>query len=96
MRLHGGCIGPAAGMPGPCSGGIELDHIRASHGISMKSDSTLENAAPLCGFHHRLKTNEGKRWRPRLIALVEKRLGTDCGHVEPVHGCSTCMARVMV
>lgn len=88
MRLHRGCIGPAVGMPEPCQGGVELDHIRSSGGMGMKSESTLDNAAPLCGVHHRRKTNEGKRWRPRLIALVEKRLGTDCGHVEPTYGCN--------
>jgi hypothetical protein len=73
MALHRGCIGPAVGMTGPCSGGIELDHIRAG-GTGMKSPSTLANAAPLCGFHHREKTENGRTWRPKLIAHVERAL----------------------
>lgn len=65
-----GCIGPLAGMPGACGGTIEFDHIRASHGISMKSDSIATNAAQLCSWHHELKTRNGKTWRPRLIDVV--------------------------
>jgi hypothetical protein len=79
-----GCLGPRAGMPGPCQGEIELDHIRASGGIGMKSRSTLDNAASLCGAHHRVKTNAGRTWRPRLLDLI------DHTHVEPVHGCPDC------
>lgn len=96
MRLHRGrCIGPAAGMPGECAGGIELDHIRASGAIGKKSPSVVANAAPLCGSHHRLKTREGRTWRPALIEVVDARLalGTDCGHVDPVFGCPECAKR---
>jgi hypothetical protein len=64
------CIGPLAGMPGPCLGGSELDHIRAAHGTSMKSESIATNGARLCGAHHLLKTNAGRTWRPVLIGLV--------------------------
>ena len=67
----GGCVGPLVGMPGECQGGVELDHIRASGGIGMKSRSTLDNAATLCGSHHRVKTNAGKTWRPVLLEYVE-------------------------
>lgn len=71
IRTHQtGCIGPLAGMLGRCEGGIEDDHIRASHGIGMKSDSIAVNAARLCGIHHRVKTERGKLWRPRLITVV--------------------------
>lgn len=62
-----GCIGPLAGMLGRCDPGIELDHIRASHGMGMKSDSIATNGAHLCLFHHDMKTRNGKTWRPRLI-----------------------------
>jgi hypothetical protein len=61
------CLGTIAGMPGRCEGGLELDHIRASGGIGMKSDSIATNAARLCGAHHRLKTREGRTWRPHLL-----------------------------
>ena len=66
-----GCVGPLVGMLGECCGGIELDHIRASGGIGMKSRSTLDNAASLCGAHHRIKTNSGRIWRPVLLEYVE-------------------------
>jgi len=65
------CIGPQAGMPGTCAGQSENDHVRASGGISMKSDSIATNCARLCnGTHHPMKTNEGKRWRPRLLEVI--------------------------
>jgi hypothetical protein len=77
-------------MPEPCSGSLEPDHIRASGAIGMKSRSTLDNLAPLCGIHHRRKTREGRTWRPRLIDIVNARMGLGCTHVEPVWGCETC------
>jgi len=68
-----GCVGPRIGMPGDCFGAIELDHIRASHGMGMKSATELNNLASLCSSHHRLKTNAGRTWRPLLIEYVEAR-----------------------
>lgn len=85
--LHGGCLGPVVGMPEPCYGELEPDHIRASGGIGMKSRSTLDNCAPLCGEHHRRKTREGRTWRPLLIEAVNRAMSRDCGHVDPVAGC---------
>ena len=71
VRSHyAGCIGPLAGMPGGCDGGIELDHVRASHGVGIKSKSIATNGAPLCGWHHDLKTRDGKTWRPRLLDVI--------------------------
>ena len=64
------CIGPLAGMLGDCAGSSELDHVRASHGTGMKSDSIATNAARLCSAHHRVRTENGKTWRPRLIAVI--------------------------
>ena len=84
---HWRCLGAVVGMPGDCAGQLEPDHIRASGAVGKKSRSTLDNCAPLCGVHHRLKTREGRTWRPRLIEAVERALSGDCGHVEPVHGC---------
>ena len=66
----GGCVGPRVGMPTDCVGGIELDHVRASEGLGMKSPSTADNLVSLCGTCHRLKTLEGRRWRPRLIGYL--------------------------
>ena len=66
----GGCLGPAVGMPGDCAGAIEVDHVQASHGMGMKSETEAGNLASLCGAHHRMKTLEGRRWRPRLLAYI--------------------------
>jgi len=85
VREHqSGCIGPLAGMLGHCDQGIELDHIRASHGTGMKSDSIATNAAQLCGWHHRMKTDGGKTWRPRLIDVVRS-LTRGCDECEAEH-----------
>lgn len=64
------CLGPLAGMPEPCAGQSELDHIRASGGIGMKSKSVAVNAARMCGIHHRRKTDFGRQYRPKLLQLV--------------------------
>jgi hypothetical protein len=87
-RLHGGCLGPVVGMPGDCVGQLEPDHIRASGGMGMKSRSTLDNCAPLCSAHHRLKTSYGRTWRPLLIEAVERALTDEhAAHVDPCPGC---------
>ena len=68
-----GCVGPAVGLPGECSGGLELDHVRASHGVGMKSPGTEDNLATLCNAHHRWKTEHGREARALLIAYLEGR-----------------------
>lgn len=97
-RDHG-CLGPRVGMPEVCLGSTELDHVRASHGIGMKSESSLDNAATLCARHHDMKTRDGKRWRPVLLEYIDRKarvastIALDCTHVEPVHGCPSCRSR---
>jgi hypothetical protein len=59
-------------MPDVCLGAVELDHVRASGGMGMKSRSTLDNAASLCGRHHDLKTREGRTWRPLLLEYIDR------------------------
>lgn len=82
VRIHqSDCIGPLAGMPGECGGQSEDDHIRASGGIGMKSLSIATNDARLCSWHHRLKTNHGKTWRPRLID-INRALSRNCADCE--------------
>lgn len=71
------CIGTLAGMPGPCEGSDELDHIRASGAVGLKSKSIAVNGARLCGAHHRMKGDRGKHWRPRLITVVRALYRTD-------------------
>jgi hypothetical protein len=72
-----GCLGPMAGMPGACAGELEGDHIRASGGMGMKSKSIATNYASLCSVHHFAKTQEGRAWRPVLIAVIA-RLHGEC------------------
>jgi hypothetical protein len=67
------CVGYVIGMPGECFGNLEPDHVRASGGLGMKSRSTLDNAALLCSNHHRVKTEAGREWRPKLIDYIEGR-----------------------
>lgn len=69
-RDGGMCIGPRIGMPGDCFGSIELDHVRASHGMGMKSESTPGNLVVLCGEHHRLRTENGREWRLVLLMYL--------------------------
>lgn len=83
-----GCLGPRVGMPGECFGEPQLDHIRASGGIGMKSRSTLDNAASLCAPHHRIKTNAGRTWRPLLLEFIARLGDPHAAHVDPCS--STC------
>jgi len=90
-RLDGGrCVCERAGFPpevvARCGGDIQLDHVRASGGISMKSRSTVDNGALLSAWCHRWKTDNGKVARPLLLDWIAKRSGS-CVHVDPVFGC---------
>lgn len=67
-----GCVGPRAGLPGPCVNAIELDHVRASHGIGMKSETSARNLVSLCSSHHRYKTGFGREARPLLLRYLEE------------------------
>lgn len=69
-----GCVGARLGWP--ChvdKRGIELDHVRASHGVGMKSPSTVDNLVALCNDCHRWKTEHGREARPLLVAYLESR-----------------------
>jgi hypothetical protein len=77
------CVGPLVGMPGECAGPPELDHVRASHAIGMKSRSTVDNGVRLCGFHHRIKTNAGRTWRPALLDYLARVEDPHAAHVDP-------------
>lgn len=61
-----GCVGFGR-LPGDCMGPLEIDHVRASGGISMKSRTQTDNLVALCGAHHRWKTEHGKTARPVLL-----------------------------
>ncbi len=82
------CVGMTLALPPyACSGGLELDHVRASGGVGMKSRSTLDNGVRLCGGHHRYKTDHGREIRPLLIDYIDAAGHT---HVDPVPGCHQC------
>lgn len=68
-----GCVGPRVGMERECFGQEQLDHVRASGGLGMKSPSTPSNLVTLCGQHHYEKTIHGREWRPKLLAWIEER-----------------------
>lgn len=69
----GGCVGPRVGMGYPCVGALEPDHVRASHAMGMKSRTTADNLVSLCSQHHRMKTEAGRTWRPRLLDYLAGR-----------------------
>jgi hypothetical protein len=64
------CLGPRVGMPGQCWGMAEIDHVRASGGLGIKSPSTADNLVLLCSVHHQVRTLDGKRWRPLLLEYL--------------------------
>lgn len=70
-----------------CSGPPEIDHVRASHGMGMKSETTPSNLVLLSGSCHRWKTANGREARPLLLRYLASKEHT---HVEPVPGCRDC------
>jgi 5-methylcytosine-specific restriction endonuclease McrA len=70
-RDHG-CVFERLGIPHRCFGQLELDHVRASGGLGLKSATTLDNLVLLCPWAHREKTLHGRRWRPVLLAWIER------------------------
>lgn len=69
------CVCDRAGFPpevvASCSGDTQEDHVRASHGIGMKSRSTADNLVLLSASSHRWKTEHGREARPLLLAYLE-------------------------
>lgn len=51
--------------------GLELDHVRGSGGLGMKSPSEETNLVVLCGSCHRWKTENGREARPLLLAYLD-------------------------
>lgn len=72
------CVGPRIGMEGLCgsqfgSGAtivLELDHVENA-GFAKRGPSIAENLVVLCGYHHRVKTESSKKWRPLLRKYLE-------------------------
>jgi 5-methylcytosine-specific restriction endonuclease McrA len=65
------CVFTRLGILHDCFGRLELDHVRASGGLGLRSRSTPDNLVLLCPAAHRLKTLAGRRWRPVLLAWIE-------------------------
>lgn len=73
LQVHlrdNGCVGQRLGWPGPHTSALELDHVRASGAIGMKSATTADNLVALCGECHRWKTLNGRVARPELVAYL--------------------------
>ncbi|MGO9179919.1 MAG: hypothetical protein ACLQBX_13190 [Candidatus Limnocylindrales bacterium] len=71
-RRDGGCVFSRLGIPHTCIGQLELDHVRASGALGRRSASTADNLVLLCPWAHREKTLHGRRWRPVLLAWIER------------------------
>lgn len=84
------CVGLIAGLPGEHGGSLELDHVRASHGMGMKSRSEPDNLVLLCGLHHRWKTEHGREARALLLDYLGHVGPAEHPHVDPQPGCSQC------
>ena len=73
-----GCVAPriVVGHDGrslvSCEGPLDVDHVRASGGLGLKSETHRRNMVVLCRWHHRAKTEYGKTWRPLLLAYLER------------------------
>jgi hypothetical protein len=72
-RDGGVCVGARAGFPVVCVGKpVELDHVRASGGMGMKSRSTPDNGVCLDPWCHRWKTSNGREARPLLLEYLRR------------------------
>jgi 5-methylcytosine-specific restriction endonuclease McrA len=64
------CVGRKVGLPTQCWGAAEIDHVRASEGIGMKSRSTPDNLVLVCSTCHQYKTEHGREVRPLFLAYL--------------------------
>jgi len=73
LRRDRGCIASRIGMPGICGSqfgpspypALEIDHVNNA-GLGKRGPSIPENLVTLCGLHHRVKTEQGRIWRPKI------------------------------
>jgi hypothetical protein len=80
MKRDHTCVGAKIGMGGACGSqfgsgeGIiwELDHVDNA-GLGKRGPSTMENLVLLCGYHHRVKTESTKKWRPILREYLDEK-----------------------
>ena len=69
LARDGGCIGPRIGMPDPCFGRLEVDHVH-NGGLGRKGDPVESNGATFCLWHHDHKTRGARRWRVAIDAWI--------------------------
>ena len=55
-----------------CDGPSEIDHVRASGGLGLRSPSTKANTVRLCRWAHLTKTYHGRVIRPLLLDYIER------------------------
>lgn len=71
-----GCVAARAArrheLAADCSGPLDVDHVRASGGLGMKSPTVRTNLVVLCRHHHDAKTQYGKTWRPLLLDYLAR------------------------
>lgn len=78
MKRDKTCVGPRIGMPNQCgsqfgSGAhivLELDHVDNA-GFGKRGPSLTGNLVVLCGYHHRIKTEASRKWKPLLRKYLE-------------------------
>jgi len=79
----GYCVGRQVGFPTICAGRLELDHVRASHGIGMKSETSKANLVALCSNCHLWKTTHGRFARTMLLHYLGQFEDPHAAHVDP-------------
>jgi hypothetical protein len=75
-------VGAKVGMGGACGSQFgpgetiiwELDHVDGA-GMGKRGPSTMENLVLMCGYHHRIKTEASKTWRPKLREYIHAKSG---------------------
>jgi 5-methylcytosine-specific restriction endonuclease McrA len=67
-----GCVFARLAIPHECFGQLELDHVRSSGGLGLRSPSTPDNLVVLCPAAHFAKTLDGRPWRPVLVEWIER------------------------
>jgi 5-methylcytosine-specific restriction endonuclease McrA len=82
LQRDQGCVGFGR-FPVACGGGLELDHVRASGGMGMKSRTEDDNLVSLCGNCHRYKTAFGRQARPILLDYLASLGDPHDAHVDP-------------
>lgn len=68
----GACVFARLGIAHECFGPPQIDHVRASGGLGLRSPSTPDNLVLLCASAHFTKTLHGRVWRPVLLSWIER------------------------